>query len=76
MSSFPEIRWQCRRGMRELDELLTRFLDTKYADSPSDVQNAFVELLKLSDPELVKLLLTPYRSEVKEINNIIDKIKN
>ena len=57
MSSFPEIRWQCRRGMRELDELLTRFLDTKYADSPSDVQMAFVELLKLSDPELVKLCL-------------------
>ncbi len=76
MSSFPEIRWQCRRGMRELDELLTSFLDTKYADCPNDVQIAFVELLKLSDPELVKLLLTPYRSESNEINNIIDKIKN
>ena len=76
MSSFPEIRWQCRRGMRELDELLTRFLDKKYADSSSDVQDAFVELLKLSDPELAKLLLTPHRSQIEEINNIIDKIKN
>tara|TARA_Y100000590_G_scaffold459789_1_gene617701 strand:- start:116 stop:304 length:189 start_codon:yes stop_codon:yes gene_type:complete len=62
--------------MRELDELLTRFLDKKYADSSSDVQIAFEELLKLSDPELARLLLTPHRSQTEEINNIIDKIKN
>ena len=42
--------------MKELDELLVRFLDTGYAESPPRLQQAFARLLELQDPELYALL--------------------
>ncbi|MFQ3362022.1 MAG: antitoxin CptB [Woeseiaceae bacterium] len=69
-----KLRWQCRRGMRELDELLVSYLNEYYDESSENEKSAFHELLKLSDPELIKLLLTPYKSEFESINLIIEKI--
>ena len=68
------LRWQCRRGMRELDELLVGYLNKHYTQSTNDEKKAFQELLQLSDPELIKLLLTSYESEFESINLIIQKI--
>ena len=44
------LRWRCRRGMKELDILLTRYLDERYASAPSDEQDAFRRLLDIQDP--------------------------
>ena len=43
------LRWQCRRGMRELDELLTNYLDAQYPLAPPEEQQAFRELLDSQD---------------------------
>jgi|TARA_B100000767_G_C19722949_1_gene518142 antitoxin CptB len=72
--SNSKLRWQCRRGMRELDELMVSYLNDHYDVSSEKEKNAFEELLELSDPELIKLLLTAYKSEVKSINLIVQKI--
>lgn len=72
--SNSKLRWQCRRGMRELDELMVSYLNDHYDVSSEKEKNAFQELLELSDPELIKLLLTAYKSEVKSINLIVQKI--
>ena len=53
MTSISKIRWQCRRGMRELDELLSSYLENKYQETSDKEKIAFNELLELSDPELV-----------------------
>jgi antitoxin CptB len=45
-----KLRWRCRRGMRELDELLTRYLDEQYADASAAQQSAFRDLLESPDP--------------------------
>ena len=50
--SLPRLRWQCRRGMLELDELLSRFLDCGYAELSAAEQRDFVALLDTPDPEL------------------------
>lgn len=68
------LRWQCRRGMRELDELLVSYLNKYFMQSTDNEKEAFEELLQLSDPELIKLLLTSYESELESINSIIQKI--
>ena len=68
------LRWQCRRGMWELDELLVSYLNKYFMQSTDDEKEAFEELLQLSDPELIKLLLTSYESELESINSIIQKI--
>tara|TARA_B100001063_G_C16345462_1_gene348859 strand:- start:261 stop:503 length:243 start_codon:yes stop_codon:yes gene_type:complete len=53
----PHLRWQCRRGMRELDELLLRYLEKRYPDASRDEKIAFREILELSDPELNSFFL-------------------
>ena len=46
------LRWQCRRGMLELDQLLLPFLDTGFASLGPAEQGAFVRLLGQRDPYL------------------------
>jgi antitoxin CptB len=46
------LRWQCRRGMLELDHLLDRFLDLGYRDSSPAQRLAFVRLLGEQDQRL------------------------
>jgi antitoxin CptB len=46
------LRWRCRRGMRELDVLLTRYVDERYCDASPEVQAAFRRLLDSQDPKL------------------------
>lgn len=48
---FNRLRWQCRRGMLELDVLLSRYLDRAW---PMDQGNrqAFRQLLECSDQQL------------------------
>lgn len=51
------LRWRCRRGMKELDLLLERFLAADYPGASSAEQAAFAELLELPDPELAAYLI-------------------
>jgi antitoxin CptB len=44
------LRWRCRRGMKELDILLTRYLDERYGGAPAEEQQAFLQLLETQDP--------------------------
>ncbi len=46
------LRWRCRRGMRELDVLLERYLLQRYDQAPVAEQRAFIELLDCPDPQL------------------------
>ena len=53
MAEIDRIRWQCRRGMLELDLLLKRFLEQELARlDPGQVQ-VFKELLNEPDPVLL-----------------------
>jgi antitoxin CptB len=45
-----KLRWRCRRGMKELDVLLTRYADEEYARAAPAHQAAFRQLLDLQDP--------------------------
>ena len=55
--STKRLRWQCRRGMKELDQLLSAYLDNDYEAATDTDKAAFCALLELSDPELVGYLL-------------------
>jgi antitoxin CptB len=45
-----KLRWRCRRGMRELDLLLTRYVDEEYRTAAPEQQEAFRRLLEIQDP--------------------------
>jgi antitoxin CptB len=64
-ASLGQLRWRCRRGMRELDVLLTRYLDEAYPTAPPPQQQAFRQLLDCPDPLIHAYLLgreTPHDS--------------
>ncbi len=52
-----QLRWACRRGMRELDVLMTRYLERDFGTASMAERAAFVRLLELQDPELAAYLL-------------------
>ncbi len=54
---FNRLRWRCRRGMRELDVLLERYLERRWPTAPEGRRAAFRALLELPDPELAALCL-------------------
>lgn len=56
-SEIPKLRWQCRRGLLELDILLTRFLETRYHNASQEEQHHFKALLNCSDGELIAWLI-------------------
>src|SRR5579862_6597365 len=44
--------WRCRRGMKELDVLLERYVRSRLADTSSEEREALTRLLELPDPVL------------------------
>ena len=51
------LRWRCRRGMRELDVLLTAYLDSRYQRASAKTQEDFAYLLEQEDDQLWDWLL-------------------
>jgi antitoxin CptB len=51
------LRWRCRRGMKELDVLLERWLARDAASATASTLSTFENLLGLQDPELARYLL-------------------
>jgi len=74
MSEESRLKWQCRRGMRELDELLLRYLEDCYPDDSDADKAAFREVLELADPELNGYLLQRQMPSSETIARVIDRI--
>jgi antitoxin CptB len=51
------LEWRCRRGMKELDILLLRYVRGPLAAASSDERAAFAEFLELPDPDIARYLL-------------------
>jgi antitoxin CptB len=50
LSELGKLRWRCRRGMKELDVLLLRYIDEQFRNASSAHQEAFQLLLEAPDP--------------------------
>lgn len=49
---FKRLRWRCRRGMRELDQLLGRYLDREWRQASEPQRGVFLRLLETEDDKL------------------------
>jgi antitoxin CptB len=76
MSEVSRLRWQCRRGMRELDELLIRYLESRYPIADADEKAAFRTVLELPDPELNGYLLQRQTPSSESVADVIKLILN
>jgi antitoxin CptB len=57
-----KLRWRCRRGMKELDVLLARYVDERFCSASNLEQDAFNELLETEDTVLYAYCLGSERS--------------
>jgi antitoxin CptB len=66
--------WRCRRGMKELDLLLERFVRERYAATSGAQKDAFAQLLELPDPLLADYFFghaTPAEPQLVELTRLI-----
>lgn len=75
-NNLNRLRWKCRRGMLELDLMLLKFLDERYAELTPKEQTQFEQLLEKPDPVLQEYLYGIVIPEEAEIKNIIEKIRS
>jgi antitoxin CptB len=75
-SSDGNLRWQCRRGMRELDILLQAYLEQGYTPATEAHKCAFRKLLALADPELASYLLGGQLPGDATLASVVSDIRN
>jgi antitoxin CptB len=52
VADLGKLRWRCRRGMKELDFLLARYVNERFCSASNLEQDAFEALLATPDPVL------------------------
>ena len=74
--SQTNIRWQCRRGMLELDLLLNNFVDKKAESLTQSQYQVFEQLLSYPDQTLHDLLLGNAVSSDSSLDEIVRQIRS
>ena len=76
MAELSRLRWLCRRGMKELDVVMSRYLEQRYASASSTEQGCFRALLEMPDPDLYDLLLGRSATSDAELARFIQLLRN
>lgn len=69
-------RWQCRRGMLELDLLLNNFVDKRVEGLSQQQKDSFELLLSYPDQTLLDLLLGNSASSDPAISSLVQQIQS
>jgi len=75
MSELAKLKWKCRRGMKELDVLLERYLAERYPTADVAEQGAFRALLEAQDPLLFDYLTGRERPASEDERRVIDALR-
>jgi len=70
------LRWQCRRGMRELDLLLQRFLDAQGERLDAQTAALLLRLLEYPDTVLLEWLLGRQIPSDTEVATLVQRIRS
>ncbi|MFV2030917.1 MAG: succinate dehydrogenase assembly factor 2 [Gammaproteobacteria bacterium] len=75
MGEDSRLRWLCRRGMKELDIVMTRYLETRYPQASEREKQSFRDLLALPDPDLYSLLLGRRAGASNQVESLAQTIR-
>ena len=70
------LAWQCRRGMRELDELLLGFLKQRYPQLGAGDIDTFTRLLEYPDSVLLEWLTGHMVPSDRDVAHIVREIRH
>ena len=73
--SNKDLLWNCRRGMKELDVAIERFMATKYSQLDENQKQIFNEVLKTDDGEFFAWLIGSYEPENEDYKSIIKMLQ-
>lgn len=73
-SQRSRLRWRCRRGMRELDVLLERWLETRWSGATAADRARFEQLLECEDDALWDWCTGRTRPEDPELAAIVAQV--
>lgn len=71
-----QLRWQCRRGMLELDYILENFLEQRYASLTLEQKHLFVRMLDFEDQLLLDWVMgnvVPSDANIRQLVQIMQK---
>jgi antitoxin CptB len=74
-AELRRLRWRCRRGMRELDQLLTRWLDREWTAASDSEREVFLRLLDSEDDRLWRWFLGHEPAPDAALDSIIQHIR-
>lgn len=76
MNEVSRLRWHCRRGMKELDVLLERYLERRYPTAPEAERAAFRRLLEFQDPALWACLSGREEPADRDLSDVVRRIRS
>jgi antitoxin CptB len=76
-ANMQRLRWQCRRGLLELDLIFEAFLNNKsgYEQLTTSQKDDFLTLLQNSDPELQKWMMGKEEPEDQQTADLVKQIR-
>jgi len=74
-SGQGRLAWNCRRGMKELDLLLLRYLDQRWPQATPGERAAFEAFLELPDPVIAGYLLGNEGSSDAAVRELVDALR-
>jgi len=75
-AEIKRLRWRCRRGMRELDQLLTRWLDREWTAASDSRREVFLRLLDSEDDRLWRWFLGHETAPDAALDSLIQYIRS
>ncbi len=72
---IPRLKWLCRRGVKELDIIMSHYLEYTFLDAPIAEQKAFRELLAIEDPILFELVIGKKKSTDAEQDKLLTQLR-
>ena len=69
------LRWQCRRGMLELDLMLESFVEKRYEGLSDKTKKAFHQLLKCQDQFLLDYLMGQAVPTDKDVADVAKQVR-
>ncbi len=75
LPSVEKLRWQCRRGMLELDTMLLRFMDKHFSGLDARRRQALETLLGHPDQLLLEYLMGRTIPHDKDVADVAKQIR-
>lgn len=74
-TELRRLRWQCRRGMLELDVFLQAFFEECFTELASQDQQRFIKLLAEEDQTLFLWLTGREQAQDAELAEMVERVR-